>query len=166
MAEQAAYNQHVALAAEIRYLCNLGHHLIDELHNKRCVLRGSYYRFEPQYRYLDPLYKKILYMGRRRKTSFDPFPSSFQCYLDDAFAIAAPALFNAGVYYGNHDPVYVWPDEWTLDPHDATNDSNIIRHYRDLLIDFMQRAINIVENSPVSRIGLSKMTRELSRFAN
>ncbi|MDR3539714.1 MAG: hypothetical protein P4L69_01895 [Desulfosporosinus sp.] len=168
--------KHTALSAEISMLNELGDFLIEEIHHKRsappnkngkCILLDKYC-------VLDPYYKNILFAGRHHRSSFDPFPSAFQCYLDDVlcdevrYIDPMDKVDVVKVYYGPEKPKGVFnKEQWAFDENetDPSKEIALLKKYRDMLIDFMTRAAAVIENGLSSKdSGTKKVQKELKRY--
>ena len=177
-AERAAVMKHVAMAKEMRQIYAWGDRLVDHMNSKRFIeKKGRMVPRTPQYRMLKPYYDKILFAGRGCRRVFDPFPGYFQSSLEMTMLTEAPSIKGmdcsrcgpgfrwARVYYGHKwRGRTVSTEGWKLKMI-VDDDISMMRRYRDAVLDYMQRAINIVElvRGPWHP-GLIKMQFEMMRY--
>jgi hypothetical protein len=169
-AEASLLSKHCELSGSMRRIRHLQRFLIDEIHNKRCVLKRT--KFKLLHPKLEKPYNQILYAGR--ESIYSVFPTSYQSLLDSlmfdefdgtniqqALTDAKQFLRMTGLYYDPDFAIRELQDaacfdesEWALD--DPANDMAVLRRFRDERIAYMCR---------VEQVATRNLSREVAKDA-
>lgn len=139
--------KHLKISGEIKMWDNIKSWLIDQIHHKKSVIiKGKYIPTD-----------KITshYYNKKQLTSFDKFPSAFQCYLEELLVDELKTTnFNfIAVYYG-HDSK---PDELKYSDFDKNewilseglqmtlDDVTIMEKYKRNFINFVDSCVNMLK---------------------
>jgi hypothetical protein len=94
--------RHIGISNEMKAIYDLADRIIDEIHEKRSVFSTRSGKYMPSAA-LMPYYKKILYYGRKQRSTMCSFPGDFKCYMEDVFVKQAPKVLQChapGLYGG------------------------------------------------------------------
>lgn len=161
--EKDLLRKHCELSGHMRRIRHLRTFLINEIHDKRAVLKRNKYKINPE---LETPYGKILFGGKKRVTGFDTFPCSYQGTLDslvfrdfrntaieNLLLSADPAICLTRFYYDESFPIKEFQSaakfddsEWALN--DPSNDLNILHRFRDEFIAYMCHVEDVLARTP------------------
>ena len=180
--EKELFLKHCKLSGHMRRLRNLREFLIDEIHTKRSSLRRRKYKINPE---LEIPYRTILFGGKKRVTSLDIFPCSYQCALECLlfFDFEQTNIEKVLIDAGHSDiarltGIYHKPDivkeiedetkfdelEWSFN--DQDNDLAKLERFQDEIISYMLRAEELIaQGSPAFRKDLNTLKKERKRYA-
>jgi hypothetical protein len=183
--ESALLKKHCELSGNIRRLVTLRTFLVNEIHEKRGVMKRKKYKIFPE---LERPYGQILFGGRKRTSFFDVFPCSYRGILDSlmfrefkhtniekVLLKASTDHFNLMELYYNqknvhikelHDAFKFDEEEWSLN--DTTNDIVTLHRFRDEFLAYMRRVEEVLkETSAAFRKdnGTKRLTSERKRYA-
>jgi hypothetical protein len=174
--ERNSIREHCALSGLIKRMEAIRSFLIDQIHEKRAVCRKG--RFRPNDPIIDKLYTSILFGGKKRISSFDRFPSSFKCYLDDLLFRSVktgntPSMgFSlCSVYYGTktlplkelQDSMLFNTSDWEL--HDPAQDATTLFRFRDEFLGALQHLANSVQRLGHTTKKVAELKREITRYS-
>ena len=162
--ESALLKKHCELSGNIHRLVTLRSFLVNEIHEKRGVMKRKKYKIFPE---LERPYGEILFGGRKSISSFDLFPCSYKGILESlmfrefeytkiekVLLDASTEHFNLTYLYYNqtdvpikelHDAFNFDEEEWSLN--DATNDIVTLHRFRDELLAYMRRVEEVLKET-------------------
>lgn len=172
MSDQTIIDKHKAFSAELRMLVKAQFFLISEIDHKRCRKVRTRFEFRPQFKYLDPYYSNILYMGRKKFTDREKvYPGVFKLNMATVLERQSPEYSHYDdkalrIYYTNpKDDTLFHESEWSLHVTDPSGDIPTIIRLRDMILDFMARAVDEAEGVLLKdSTALKLMKREFEHF--
>jgi len=161
--EKDLLRKHCDLSGHMRRIRHLRTFLIDEIHNKRSVLKRNKYKINPE---LETPYGRILFGGKKHLHWFSTFPCAYQGTLDslifrdfrhtgieNLLLNSDPVIMLTSFYYHSSLPINEFQlaakfdeSEWALN--DPANDLNILHRFRDEFIAFMCRVEDVLAQTP------------------
>jgi hypothetical protein len=161
--EKDLLHKHCELAGQMRRIRHLRTFLVNEIHDKRAVLKRNKYKINSE---LETPYGKILFGGKKRINGFDTFPCAYQGTLDSLvfrdfrntaieklLLSADPTICLTRFYYDTSFPIQEFQSaakfddsEWALN--DPSNDLNILHRFRDEFIAYMCRVEDVLAHTP------------------
>ena len=141
---------HQTCGKDIHAWQNLFDFYIEEVHKKKMHKKKRTGRFHPNSPEVDVAYRKYLFHNKKSRTSFDDFPCSFKCELEDCMYRDHEGKegCTTNVYYnqsGDDLKPSKGPDVTPLDPDPNMTDADLetLKHLNVEYVEFMDKCITL-----------------------